>query len=423
MKSEGEETKKTEVWLPGKQIEPGEELDYDSSAYTTFHRLRSDWPCLTFDILRDSLGTLRTKFPQTLYFAAGTQADSTNKNKVSLFKVSELHQTQHDEQDDSDDDDPEALDDDPILEDKSFAHNGAVNRLRSMMQHPHILATWSDQKMVYIWDTEKLLKSLDKPPDRLLPTTLQPIFSFQGHHDEGFAMDWSPTMAGRLLTGDCEKKIYLWEYKQSTWGVSQVPFTGHGGSVEDIQWSPNEATVFASCSVDRTIRIWDTRAPANKSMLMVLAHTSDVNVISWSRLTTHLLVSGSDDCSLKVWDLRNLKTGSPAAHYAWHKGAITSVEWHPTDDSVFAASSDDDSLSIWDMSLEPDTEAKSGQNEKNEKKKNKAENEEKLNVPDQLLFLHQGQKKMKELHFHPQIPSLIISTAQDGFNVFKPQNM
>ena len=54
---------------------------------------------------------------------------------------------------------------------------------------------------------------------------------------------------------------------------------GHEASVEDIQWSPTEGNVFASCSVDRTIRIWDSRVHT-APQLTVTAHASDVNVIS-----------------------------------------------------------------------------------------------------------------------------------------------
>lgn len=49
-----------------------------------------------------------------------------------------------------------------------------------------------------------------------------------------------------------------------------------------LQWSPTEPHVFASCSVDKTIAIWDTRAGKSPAA-SIKAHNADVNVISWNR--------------------------------------------------------------------------------------------------------------------------------------------
>jgi hypothetical protein len=43
-----------------------------------------------------------------------------------------------------------------------------------------------------------------------------------------------------------------------------------------------------------------------------------------------------------------------------------------------------------------------------------------MDVPPQLMFVHQGQKLMKEIRFHPQFRSLLVSTASDSFNVLRP---
>ena len=85
----------------------------------------------------------------------------------------------------------------------------------------------------------------------------------------------------------------------SSWSIDSSPFAGHTNSVEDVQWSPTEATVFISASSDKTCRVWDIRGKKGPQITFQ-AHQSDVNVISWNQSVNYLLASGSDDGSFKV---------------------------------------------------------------------------------------------------------------------------
>ncbi|KAJ1726774.1 Ribosome assembly protein rrb1 [Coemansia biformis] len=422
---EGEEAaeKKRQVYLPGDQLAEGETLQVDNSAYHMLHTLVANWPCLSFDFVPDNLGSSRTTFPHTMYAVAGTQAAHSYQNQVMLMRWSQLHRTINDDLDDEDkEDDIGDLDEDPVLETKSLSHQGGVNRMRTLQSYQSPLtATWADTGKVHIWDIKKFMVAFETPGSPVPAAASQPLFTIASHgHTEGYAMDWNPD--GRLLTGDCASKIYLTTRRNDS-GASFVAdrsaFQGHTASVEDIQWSPEEASVFASCSVDRTIKVWDVRAKSRRFALEVPnAHDADVNVISWNHKSRYLLASGSDNGDFKVWDMRKWTDPSgrstPAAEFKWHRKAVTSIEWCPTDESVIAVAGADDQLTLWDLAVELDAEEEARHHEAMV-----GAGGSRREVPAQLLFIHQGQNNVKELHWHPQVPGALASTAASGFNIFK----
>ncbi|KAK4602654.1 hypothetical protein RGQ29_011606 [Quercus rubra] len=430
------------VWQPGvDKLEEGEELQCDPSAYNSLHAFHIGWPCLSFDVVRDTLGLVRTEFPHTVYFVAGTQAEKPSWNSIGIFKVSNITGKRRelvpskpktddaDMESESSDSDEDGEDEElggsgtPILQLRKVAHEGCINRIRAMSQNPHICASWADDGHVQVWDFSSHLNSLAESESQGAQGASSvfnqaPLMKFK-HKDEGYAIDWSPLVPGRLVSGDCKNCIYLWEPTSgATWNVDATPFIGHAASVEDLQWSPTEPHVFASCSVDGTIAIWDTRL-GKSAAASFKAHNADVNVISWNRLASCMLASGSDDGTFSIRDLRLLKDGdSVVAHFEYHKHPITSIEWSAHEASTLAVSSSDNQLTIWDLSLEKDEE---------EEAEFKAQTKEQVNapadLPPQLLFVHQGQKDLKELHWHSQIPGMIVSTAADGFNILMPSNI
>ncbi len=119
----------------------------------------------------------------------------------------------------------------------------------------------------------------------------------------------------------------------------------------------------------------------------------------------------------RIWDLRSFRPDGFVANLAFHRGPVTSVEWSRFESSMLATASADNSVCFWDLAVERDAEEEAaamatGANARAPE-----------DLPPQLMFMHLGLTDPKELRWCHQIPGMVVTTAADGFNVFKPANI
>ena len=170
------------MWRPGIDgMDADEEHEYDPSVYDCLHAWQLDWPCLSFDVMRDEMGDDRESFPHSLFAIAGTQADIPHKNHLTMMRLTRLKKTRRggdkgaseerkmdDDSDASDDSESDSEGNEggvapvngPIIQVQKISHHGAVNRIRSCPTRPSLVATWGETGVVQVWDMSPQLTKL-----------------------------------------------------------------------------------------------------------------------------------------------------------------------------------------------------------------------------------------------------------------------
>eukprot|EP01012_Entosiphon_sulcatum_P006865 TRINITY_DN13343_c1_g1_i1.p1 TRINITY_DN13343_c1_g1~~TRINITY_DN13343_c1_g1_i1.p1 ORF type:complete len:507 (+),score=90.52 TRINITY_DN13343_c1_g1_i1:36-1556(+) len=399
--------------------------------YEMFHAMQVEWPFLSVDCLMDNQGFNRAKYPLFCHLVGGTQAEKETDCAATLLRVFNLCKTKNDAESDSEDDEEDEESDDgeddggdPGMYHYNIPHRGTINRIRSMRQHPHIVAVWGEDRHVSLYNARDYYLQLTDPAsyakERMKAggaSQSQAVKPFwrtgaSDHSVEGFGLAWNALQEGCFASADQKGRINVWVKDDQGTSFTGKKLVGHTDTVDYLQWSPSQAGVLASCSVDCTIRVWDTRDKTSEKMQWV-ADSTDINVISWNSNpgARHLLASGADSGEFKVWDLRRVQQGDgqPLLRFNFHKEPVTSLEWSPINESLLVVGAES-RVSFWDMSCERDAEQA------------QREGTTDTELPPQLIFVHEGQQSLREVHWHPQIPGLVITTDEEGLQLFKPIN-
>ncbi|CAI5760622.1 unnamed protein product [Candida verbasci] len=117
---------------------------------------------------------------------------------------------------------------------------------------------------------------------------------------------------------------------------------GNTKGINDIQFSPLNSNIIASCSNDLTIRLWSIRD--SKCIKILKKHTYHITTIKFVS-KGNLLISGSADETITIWDITS---GRIITTLAAHSDPVSSITLTP-DNSIIISGAYDGLMRLFDL--------------------------------------------------------------------------
>jgi hypothetical protein len=155
-----------------------------------------------------------------------------------------------------------------------------------------------------------------------------------------------PGAASLLASASHDRTVRLWDPGT---GEQRAVLQGHAGPVTTVcqVTLPGGSTLLASGSNDRTVRLWDPETGQQRAILR--GHTGDVRAMCPIALSDRvtLLASGGRDGAVRLWDP---ETGQQRSVLKGHKGWVSAMctVTLPGGTTLLAAGGSDQTVRLWD---------------------------------------------------------------------------
>eukprot|EP00461_Guttulinopsis_vulgaris_P000474 UN00474 len=168
-----------------------------------------------------------------------------------------------------------------------------------------------------------------------------PHAELAGH--DGYLSSCKFLSDNEILTASGDSTCILWDITRRT---PIQKFVGHYGDVMSV--STFNRDVFASGSVDASVKLWDIRTNgANNSVKTFRGHESDVNSVVFFP-DGNAVGTGSDDATCRIFDVRACAQVSKFMDN--NSCGVTSIAFSHSGRLLFAGYDDENCL-IWDSAL------------------------------------------------------------------------
>ena len=206
------------------------------------------------------------------------------------------------------------------------ASTGAIRKRLTKFRDTVYSAQFRADGKLLVAGGEEPLVQVFEPNNRL------PLRSFRGHQNAVRVTRWTSDIT-KILSCSDDKTVRGWDLPSS----KQIHcFEGHTDYVRCGFESPVNPALWVSASYDHTVRLWDTRLPANSACVQQMNHGSPVQ--DAVLLASGSLLVSAGDTSLKVWDF--LGGGRLVHEMSHHQKAITALTLDSASGRLLSASLD-----------------------------------------------------------------------------------